>query len=188
RVVTFGGAWDEHAVGQACMTSRSDIVCPVSIGLGDRTCEDAWKPFTQATLVRIATHEVGHAIGLEHVDDPGDVMYETLEPRHIGFCPLFQGDQDIRANHWWGMRFEVPTPRAVRYEIQAHDGDRLDVCIMSPANWEALATHEPTGWGCRQGWTQPGATAELTAGEYVLAAKCSDVAAPCSLSYELGWA
>ncbi|MCH7561114.1 MAG: matrixin family metalloprotease, partial [Thaumarchaeota archaeon] len=52
----------------------------IEVGLGDSNCYDTWKEYDSNYITTIMTHEIGHAIGFEHSDNPDDVMYPTINP------------------------------------------------------------------------------------------------------------
>jgi hypothetical protein len=49
----------------------------IEVGLGDSHCGDGktWQPFSENHVTNIMTHEIGHVLGWEHVDDPNSIMY-----------------------------------------------------------------------------------------------------------------
>ena len=52
----------------------------IEVGLGDSNCSSnfgMWQPYSERHVTNIMTHEIGHILGLEHVDDPNDIMYPT---------------------------------------------------------------------------------------------------------------
>lgn len=51
----------------------------IQVGLGDDFCNGDWQPFSQKSVADILTHELGHAIGYEHIDDVSDVMYHIID-------------------------------------------------------------------------------------------------------------
>lgn len=46
------------------------------VGLGMNNCYGEWRPFTGYTIYKIMWHEVGHALGYDHVSDPTNILYE----------------------------------------------------------------------------------------------------------------
>ena len=66
----------EERIGQAV------AYVVAQIGLGSSSCDGEWRPFNYETIVRIATHELGHILGFEHSDDPNDIMYPFTKTKY----------------------------------------------------------------------------------------------------------
>ena len=56
----------------------------IEIGLGDSKCLGQWNPYSSKHVTEITTHEIGHAIGLEHSDNPNSIMYPTASRTEYG--------------------------------------------------------------------------------------------------------
>ena len=50
----------------------------IEVGLGDSDCYGKWKEYSSSYVIRIMTHEIGHAIGFEHSNNPNAVMYPSV--------------------------------------------------------------------------------------------------------------
>jgi len=86
--VDMGPLTKEAVVGQATVTSvptsgSLDRITDVDIILD--SLED-WSPFGPAgsDFFAVATHEIGHAIGLDHVEDPEQLMNAVLKTDELG--------------------------------------------------------------------------------------------------------
>ena len=47
----------------------------VQIGLGDSRCIGKWKPYSYDSVLLIAKHELGHILGLNHILNESEIMY-----------------------------------------------------------------------------------------------------------------
>jgi len=48
----------------------------IEVGLGDSNCGDGmWQPYSEQYTTDIMTHEIGHVLGFDHVNDPDSIMY-----------------------------------------------------------------------------------------------------------------
>jgi len=56
----------------------------IEVGLGDSSCLGQWNPYSSKHVTEIMTHEIGHAIGLKHSNDPNSVMYPTISDTSYG--------------------------------------------------------------------------------------------------------
>ncbi len=59
----------------------------VEVGLGDYSCDGSFQLYDVNTVEKIMTHELGHSIGLVHVDDEENIMYKSMTPKYA-YCLL----------------------------------------------------------------------------------------------------
>jgi hypothetical protein len=49
------------------------------VGLGRTSCDDEWKPYDGTTIYRLMYHEMGHALGQNHNNNPDNIMYKSIK-------------------------------------------------------------------------------------------------------------
>ena len=96
----FRVQWVKEFAGEHVGYAYSDKF--IEVGLGDSICLGSWQPYSADHVADIMKHEIGHILGLDHTDDPNDIMYpialnteyglvehkETLTNGYAYFHPL----------------------------------------------------------------------------------------------------
>jgi len=59
----------------------------VEVTLGDYNCDGSFQLYDVSSVEKIMTHELGHSIGLKHVDEQNNIMYPSFTP-HYAYCLL----------------------------------------------------------------------------------------------------
>jgi len=59
----------------------------VEVTLGDYNCDGSFQLYDVKSVQNIMTHELGHSIGLPHVDDSTNIMYPSMKPNYA-YCLL----------------------------------------------------------------------------------------------------
>ncbi len=59
----------------------------VEVTLGDYNCDGSFQLYDVNSVETIMTHELGHSIGLKHVDDKNNIMYPSFSPSYA-YCLL----------------------------------------------------------------------------------------------------
>jgi len=73
-VKDFGTEHIGYALGSSYM----------EVGLGDNGCRERWQPYSEKHVTHIVKHELGHILGLEHSQDPNDVMFSVNQGKEYG--------------------------------------------------------------------------------------------------------
>lgn len=188
RPISFAKLGDGHGIGRSCVSDDTDIRCQIEIGLGDGSCNDVWTAFDEETIQAIAVHELGHAMGLGHVDDPSDPMHETLLTSYAGYCELTAGTVRIDSGDWWGLRFEAPDERVAAFDVQVSGSNTVEACLIEDEHWSGLASGSTPSLVCDEGSAQVDGEARVDPGVYRLAIQCKEHSGACPVAYSLGWA
>ena len=59
----------------------------VEVTLGDYNCDGSFQLYNVQSVEKIMTHELGHSIGLPHIDDPNNIMFPSMKPGYA-YCLL----------------------------------------------------------------------------------------------------
>ena len=59
----------------------------VEVTLGDYNCDGSFQLYDVNSVEKIMTHELGHSIGLPHVDEQNNIMYASMSPKYA-YCLL----------------------------------------------------------------------------------------------------
>lgn len=99
----------------------------IEIGLGDSTCLQKWKVYDYDTVLRIAQHELGHALGSEdNYENPNRIMYYSITPKY---------ETDIEETDvipdGWARFYPVCTKRSsATYTFEVTSSEPLDVYVV----------------------------------------------------------
>jgi hypothetical protein len=103
------------ALGGYCSTGSTTVVNGTTfmqIVIGKLTFNNGWggcSAWTQCNLAEVATHEIGHTIGLGHSTDPNATMYATAH--FDGRCAAL-GSDDIAGVSFMYPQVGTPAPTA----------------------------------------------------------------------------
>ena len=59
----------------------------VEVALGDYNCDGSFQLYDVTSVQEIMTHELGHSIGLPHIDERDNIMYPSMSPKYA-YCLL----------------------------------------------------------------------------------------------------
>ena len=112
--------YGSHTIGESIHRSH------VKVGLGTNNCLGDWMAFDAATVKTILWHELGHSMGYEHSQDPGNVMYATLPTR-------FAVDHQIEKVIAGGWLYTTPLCSAGTFSYSfetTEEGMRFDIAVL----------------------------------------------------------
>ncbi|NIM25339.1 MAG: matrixin family metalloprotease [Nitrosopumilaceae archaeon] len=77
--------WVVRDLGQGVLGHANFGKGIVEVTLGDYNCDGSFQLYDVSTVQKIMTHELGHSIGLPHVTDPDNIMYQSMSPKYA-YC------------------------------------------------------------------------------------------------------
>ena len=152
----YGG----HTLGQAIHQSV------IHVGLGSTNCNDEWQAFDANTVKKVLWHEMGHAFGYGHSEDPDNIMYPTTSTR-------FVVEQDITKviAASWTWRFPLCTSGTYSLEFETDDDeDGFDLVIVRElVSWDDYRAENYDAYSsCGKGrWHRITRTCDVESGAFI---------------------
>ena len=81
----------------------------VEVGLGTDYRHDRWQPFSVNYVGYVLTHEIGHALGVGHSNDPNNIMYKTAIPESYGLVEI---NKKVESGYGYFLPFYPSTNNA----------------------------------------------------------------------------
>ena len=112
----------------------------IDIGIGDSNCLEKWRPYTYNTVLLIAQHELGHALGAkDDYENPNRIMYYKLSTKY----EIDVEESDVIPDGWTRF-YPICTKNAVAtYSFEVTSGEPLDIYVVpSQQDYELLAKNK----------------------------------------------
>ena len=79
--------WTVRKLGEGVLGHAHMGKGVVEVALGDYNCDGSFQLYDVASVEKIMRHELGHSIGLGHVDSMNSIMYPSMKPSYA-YCLL----------------------------------------------------------------------------------------------------
>jgi hypothetical protein len=101
------------------------LIFVAQIGLGSSSCNNDWRPFDYETIVKIATHELGHILGFSHSSDPNDIMYPYTKTK-------FEYDYNFKSKIRTGelLFLEFCSYEKAKYYIKVESDEPINFIVV----------------------------------------------------------
>jgi len=100
----------------------------IEIELGDHNCNGDWRPHDATSIKKVLWHEIGHAVGYDHSDDPENIMYKYTSPQ-------FETEQEISwtiPDGWW-QAWEICGDGSYYYKFSTSRSTQgFDLYVLPP--------------------------------------------------------
>jgi hypothetical protein len=79
--------WTVRKLGEGVLGHAHIGKGVVEVALGDYNCDGSFQLYDVTSVEKIMRHELGHSIGLDHVEDANSIMYPSMKPKYA-YCLL----------------------------------------------------------------------------------------------------
>ncbi len=149
--------YGDHILGRAINQTV------IHVGLGANTCTDEWQAFDASTIKLILWHEFGHTFGYGHSDDPGNIMWPSMETR-----PAIENHIDEVISPGWAWRIPVCGSGDYQFALETENGNHAFdfVVVRGDVSWDAFWDEDYSFYrNCkRRSWQRLTQTCNLSSG------------------------
>ena len=112
----------------------------IDIGIGDSNCLQKWRPYTYNTVLLIAKHELGHALGGDdNYQNPDTIMYYKLSTKY----EIDIEESDVIPDGWTRFYPICTKNNIATYSFEVVSGEPLDIYVISSQQeYELLAKNK----------------------------------------------
>ena len=112
----------------------------IDIGIGDSNCLQKWRSYTYNTILLIAEHELGHALGAkDDYENSNRIMYYKLSTKY----EIDIEESDVIPDGWTRFYPICTKNNIATYSFEVTSGEPLDIYVVSSKQeYELLANNK----------------------------------------------